>query len=136
VLGQTKEDFVKRFPSEESCIRFLEEVRWAGGHVRSPFTGGEAYAIRSRPGLYKCKDTRQQFTVRRGTIFEESHLPLRKWFFCIFLLTNVKERASSARIADLLGITQKTAWYMLDRIKDAASHPAFSASIRETPHVA
>jgi len=121
--------FKEAFPSEEACIRFLEKARWTGGVIVSPFSGNEAYRITTRPGLYKCRKTRQNFSVRHGTIFEESRLPLKKWFFAIFVLTASPTGVSSIQLAKYLGVTQKTAWFMLRRIRYAVKHEAFSESL-------
>jgi transposase-like protein len=115
-------EFMQKFPDEQSCINFLEKARWPDGVVKSPFTGGEAYRINTRPGVYKCKETRQNFSVRFGTIFEESRLPFHKWFFAIFLLHSLKKGISSVQIAKTIGVTQKTAWFMLHRVRYAVEH--------------
>lgn len=118
-------EFIQKFPDEQSCINFLEKARWPDGVVKSTFTGGEVYRIATRPGLYKCKETRQNFSVRQGTIFEESRLPLQKWYFAIFLLHSLKKGISSVQIAKAIGVTQKTAWFMLHRVRYAVEHQDF-----------
>jgi transposase-like protein len=118
-------EFSEQFPDEQACITFLEKSLWEDGEPTSPFTGLPAYRIGSRPGVYKCKQKRQNFSVRHGTIFEESRLPLKKWFFAIFLLHSLKKGISSVQIAKYLGITQKSAWFMLQRIRYAVEHEAF-----------
>lgn len=122
-------EFTEKFPTEESCIRFLVKSRWSDGKVISPFSGGESFAINTRPGLYKCKKTRKQFSVRKGTIFEESRLSLKKWFFAIFIMHSLKKGISSVQMAKYLGVTQKTAWFMLHRIRYAINHKSFSAPL-------
>lgn len=114
-------EFTEKFPSEQSCIDFLEKSRWPDG-VRSPLTGGDAYRIATRPGLFKCKETGQNFSVRNGTIFEDSRLPLRKWFEAIFLLHSTQERISSVHLAERLDVTPKSAWSVLRRIRYATKH--------------
>ena len=118
-------EFTESFPAEKSCIAFLEHSRWPDGNPISPFGGGAAYRIGTRPGLYKCKATGQNFSVRQGTIFEESRLPLKKWFFAIFLLHSLKKGISSIQLAKYLGVTQKTGWFMLQRIRYAVEHDSF-----------
>jgi transposase-like protein len=119
-------EFTEVFPTEQSCIVFLEKARWPDGELVSPFGGKGAYRFAGRPGLYKCKQTRRNFSVRYGTIFEESRLPLKKWFFAIFLLNSLKKGISSIQLAKYLGVTQKTAWFMLQRIRYAVEHKAFT----------
>jgi transposase-like protein len=133
-------DFTRTFPDERSCIAFLERIKWPDGIIRSPFAPSEAYRISTRPGIYKCKETRQTFSVRHGTIFEESRLGLRKWFFTIFLVSTNRQSVSSIQIAKSIGVTQKTAWFMLNRIRFAVEHedfqkplePAVSAVVSES----
>ena len=119
-------EFSEKFPNEQSCIDFLAKTRWLNGEVISPFSGGAAYYCKSRPGTYRCKDTRKFFTVRKGTIFEESRLPLKKWFFAIFIMHSFKKRISSVKLAKYLGITQKSAWFVLRRIRYAIEHESDS----------
>jgi transposase-like protein len=118
-------EFTQTFPTEGSCIAFLEYAIWPDGKILSPFSGKESYRLGTRPGVYKCKETRQNFSVRHGTIFEESRLPLKKWFFAIFLLNSLKNGISSIQLAKYLGITQKSAWFMLQRIRYGVEHDAF-----------
>lgn len=119
-------EFTETFPDEAACVALLEKARWHNGVPISPFGNGEAYRIGTRPGIYKCKQTLQNFSVRHGTIFEESRLPLKKWFFAIFLLASFKKAISSIQLAKYLGVTQKTAWLMLQRIRYAVEHKAFT----------
>jgi hypothetical protein len=114
--------FNEMYPDEASCIQFLEESRWPDGQPISPITGAEAYKIATRPGVYKCRRTGENFSIRRGTIFEGSRLPLKKWFFGTFLLHSLKDDVSSVEFAKYLGITQCSAWFMMQRIKHALSH--------------
>lgn len=72
-----------------------------------------------RPGVYKCGKCRKQFTVRIGTIFEESKIPLRKWLMAIHLMTSCKKGISSHQIAREVGITQKSAWFLCHRVREA-----------------
>jgi hypothetical protein len=125
-------EFTDSFPDETACIAYFEKSRWPDGVPISPFTGKEAYRLPSKPGIYKCKETRQTFTVRHGTIFEDSRLPLKKWFFAIFLLHSLKKVISSIQIAKYLGVTQKTAWFMLQRIRYAVEHKEFKKPLSGT----
>ncbi|MCW1913747.1 hypothetical protein OJ996_09185 [Luteolibacter sp. GHJ8] len=118
--------FTEMFPTEQSCIDFLEAARFRGGSVQSPFTGGECYRVTTRPGTFKCKETRQTFSVRHGTIFEDSRLKLRKWFFAIFLIHSMRGDITSVQIAKAIGVTQKTAWFMIQRVRSAVEHRSFS----------
>ena len=128
-------EFSELFPNEEECIEFLEKERFPDGAIQSPFSGGGSYHIKTRPGVYKCKDTRKQFSIRNGTIFEESRLPLKKWFFAIFILTSFKKGISSVQLAKYVGVTQKTAWFMLHRIRYAIEHGTFNQPLGGTVEI-
>ena len=119
-------EFFNKFPNEEACVKFLEKSRWGEGEIKSLFADCGVWRIKTRLGLYKCAKTKRQFTVRQGTIFEESRLPLQKWFMAIFLLHSLKKGISSIQLGKYLGITQKSAWFLLHRIRYAIEHKNFS----------
>lgn len=108
--------------TEEDCREYLENMRWHGEPV-CPHCGSISkhhYKLTQKgefKGLYKCKDCRERFTVRIGTMFEDSNLPLKKWFYAIFLFLAHKRGISSAQLARDIHVTQKTAWFMLHRIR-------------------
>jgi len=115
------------FVNEEKARKFLEDKRWPNGPV-CPRCGSIKFYILNpktdsrksvRPGVYKCAACRAQFTVRIGTIFEESKIPLRKWLIAIHLMTSSKKGISSHQIARELDITQKSAWFLCHRIREA-----------------
>ena len=118
-----------RLFSDETAVReFLEAKRWGKVGRHCPHCGcTTTYALVAkpgskspvRPGVYKCKACRQQFTVRIGTIFDESKLPLSKWLMAIHLMTSSKKGISSHQISRELGCTQKTAWFLNHRIREA-----------------
>lgn len=118
-------DLSTHFPNEESCHLFLIQHRWNGKPV-CPHCGNSEKVYIMRGGkLLKCakKDCRKQFTVRIGTIFEDSALPLRKWLFAIFIFASHKKGISSVQLGKDIGVKQGTAWFMLHRIRSAfANH--------------
>lgn len=98
----------------------LEHLRWPKG-VICPHCGSSRKIYRvSRSNSYKCSDCRKEFSVRKGTIFEESRLPLRKWFAATWLVTSNRKGISSCQLAREIGVTQKTAWFMLGRLREVA----------------
>lgn len=110
-------ELVDYFDSEEKCVQYLAELRW-NGKPQCPYCEHEhVYELKGKYPRWKCAACREQFSVRVGTIFEDSHLPLRKWFFAIYLATAHKKGISSHQLARDLKITQKTAWFMLHRIR-------------------
>ena len=110
-------DFRASFPDEESAIRYYESVRWANGVV-SPFDE-TSKVYKCKNGKYKCKNTGKYFTYRTGTFFANSKLGMRDWLYAIIMIANRKNAISSYQLADDLDIPQKTAWYMLHRIRTA-----------------
>jgi transposase-like protein len=115
------------FMDEEKARRFLESKRWPNGPVCPHCGSTNVYALTPkpesrrpvRPGIYKCGSCRKQFTVRIGTTFEESKIPLRKWLMAIHLMTSCRKGISSHQIAREVGITQKSAWFLCHRIREA-----------------
>ena len=108
--------------TEEDCRVYLENVRWNGKPI-CPHCGSISenhYKLTQNgefKGLYKCRDCGKRFTVRQGTMFEGSNLPLKKWFYAIYLFLSHKRGISSCQLAKDIGVTQKTAWFMLHRIR-------------------
>jgi transposase-like protein len=133
----------KLFQDEEAARKFLESKRWPNGPVCPHCTCTEVYTLTPktgskhpvRPGVYKCKKCREQFTVRIGTIFEESKLPLRKWLMAIHLMTSSKKGVSSHQIARELGVTQKTAWFLNHRIREAMRQEPLVGMLKGTVEV-
>jgi transposase-like protein len=115
------------FADEDSAREFLEGRLWPNGPVCPHCGGNEAYKLTAKPdskkpvrkGVYKCKDCRKQFTVRVGTVFEDSKIPLCKWLAALHLLTSSKKGISSLQIARELEITHKSAWFLTHRIREA-----------------
>ena len=118
---------VTALPDEKSCIRHFRAIRWPNGIV-CPHCGtiGDHYTLKDE--THKCgeKNCRKKFSVRNGTIFEQSRIPLKKWFLAIYLATSHKKGISSCQLARDIGVTQKTAWFVLHRINEAASSEKFN----------
>ena len=120
----------QNFGTEDRAREFLERTLWPNGAV-CPHCGslGKAYKLtpkpgkRShvRPGVWKCKICRKQFSVKVGTIFEKSHLPLRKWLIAIRMLNTNAKRMNAGQLHRALGITYKTAWSLTQRIQRASA---------------
>jgi|ERR1700674_82430 len=113
----------KRFHDEEAAYAWVEERIWPHGPV-CPHCGcfghaGKLSGKSTRIGVYKCYDCRKPFTVKVGTIFEDSHIPLRIWLQAMFLLSSSKKGISANQLQRTLGITLKSAWFMAHRIREA-----------------
>ena len=106
------------FNSEDKCVQHLAEIRWPNGPVCQKCGGLKRINYIAPRRVWWCGDCKQQFSVRVGTIFEESRLPLRKWFMAIWLLTGTKKGISSHQLAHDIGVTQKTVWFMLGRLRE------------------
>lgn len=112
-------EFLKKFPDERAARLHIEERRWHGAPV-CPHCG-EVHRIQTRKaeGYYRCLACKTDFTVRTGTIFERSHVPLDKWLYAIYLLVTSRKGVSSLQLSKEIGVTQKTAWFMLQRLREA-----------------
>lgn len=125
-MGMTKTpstllEAVTFFQNGQNCHDYMVAQRWADGVVRCPRCGSESvYYVEGRKGWEcKTKHPKRTFTLKTGTIFEDSALGLDKWLPCVWLIANAKNGISSHEIARALGVTQKTAWFMLQRIRFA-----------------
>jgi transposase-like protein len=113
----------KRFHNEEAAYKFVEARLWPNGPV-CPHCGGVERISKmggksTRIGAYKCYQCRKPFTVKVGTIFEASHVPMRHWLQAIFLMSSSKKGISSNQLHRTLGCTLKTAWFISHRIREA-----------------
>ena len=105
------------FNTEEKCIEYLAKVRWNGG-VECPYCASDkAYRLTTGRKNWKCNKCRKQFSIRVGTMFEDSKIPLRKWFVAIYLVVAHKKGISSHQLAKDIKVTQKTAFFVLHRIR-------------------
>ena len=106
------------FPDAETARTYLEGRLWPNG-ARCPVCGlGERVTAR-KGGFYRCNQCKEDFTVRTGTIFERSHVPLHKWVHTMYLLVTARKGISSMQLAKEIGITQKSAWLVLHRLREA-----------------
>jgi transposase-like protein len=105
-------------PDQETARRCLEDRLWPNG-PRCPVCGlGDRITTR-KGGFYRCNQCKEDFTVRTGTIFERSHVPLHKWIYAMYLVVTARKGISSMQLAKEIGVTQKTAWFMLGRLREA-----------------
>ena len=110
-----------RFPDHEACIEHLENVRF-GDDPYCPLCGSVKVARKGengRVGRWNCRDCKASFNVLSGTIFQKTRIPLQKWFLGIALMINAKKSLSSCQLARDLELNQKSAWYMMERIRAA-----------------
>lgn len=109
-------DLVRSYPTERSCVEALELLRWPDGVVSPYDSSAKVYNYGN--GRYRCANTKKDFNVRTGTMFHASRVSLQNWFVAIWLLTSDKKGISSYCLAKHLNVTQPTAWFMLQRIRN------------------
>ncbi|MBH1943150.1 IS1595 family transposase [Erythrobacter sp. YJ-T3-07] len=111
--------FFERFPNEEAAVAYFEKNRWGDephcGHCGST---NVAPVKNQKPMPYRCRDCRKHFSVRTGTVLAESRLPLHKWLMAIYMMTTARKGIPSTQMARELGVTQKTAWFLSQRIRE------------------
>jgi hypothetical protein len=123
-------DVTKQFPSDDECLAYIEQMRWPDGVVRCPVCGNDGISRITRKSqtknvrrkLYQCLEPtcKQQFSATSGTIFNDSHLPLHKWFMALAIVVDAKKGISANQLKEHLGIgSYRTAWYMTHRIRKA-----------------
>jgi len=116
---------MEAFPNEQAAIDHLQAIRWKHGAF-CPHCGSTKVYHFADQRNHKCGDCRKRFSIKVGTIFEDSKLPLRKWFMAIWLVTSHKKGIASTQLAKDIGVTQKSAWFMLHRLRHAAQTPSFN----------
>jgi len=107
-----------RFPNVETARTYLESPLWPNGTV-CPKCKTTGKITTRKNGFYRCNPCSLDFTVRTGTIFERSHVPLHKWLYAMYLLVTARKGISSMQLAKEIGITQKSAWFVLQRLREA-----------------
>ena len=115
---KTLQQAIIYFADPDNCLNFMVARRWPNG-VECPTCGSEEVRFISTRWMWECKGKhpRKQFSVKVGTILEDSPLPLDKWLIAVWMVANCKNGVSSYEVARTLGVTQKSAWFMLHRIR-------------------
>src|SRR3954454_15260712 len=121
-------DLEKIFPTELDCIKYFEKLRWKG-FITSPLdVNSKVYKCANN--RYKCKNTGKYFNVKTGTVFESSKIPLRDWFYVLYIFVNHKKGISSHQLSRDMGITQKSAWFILHRLRLGFECPIFKTMLK------
>ena len=125
-IPETLIDAVKYFSDADNALVFMVQMRWPGG-VKCPYCKSGRNSFLSSRRIWKCmdKECRKQFSVKVGTAFEDSPISLEKWLPCVWLIANCKNGVSSYEVGRALGVTQKTAWFMLHRVRLALQGEGF-----------
>lgn len=115
----TLQEAIQYFSDDLLCINFVASLRWSDGIAVCPRCESDKTSFLSTRKIWKCKDCKKQFSVKVGTIFEDSPIGLDKWLVAIWLIANCKNGVSSYEIHRAIGVTQKSSWFMLHRIRIA-----------------
>lgn len=116
---KTLQQAITYFANPDNCLRYMVAVRWPDGKITCPTCGSEKVSYLAKQRRWKCygKHPKPQFSVKVGTIFEDSSLGLDKWMMAMWQIANCKNGISSCELARNIGVTQKSAWHMLQRIR-------------------
>jgi transposase-like protein len=123
---KTLQDAIVFFSDPDRALAFAIVLRWPDGKIDCPRCGSCQHSFISTRRIWFCKDCHKQFTIKVGTIFEDSPLGMDKWMTAVWLICNCKNGISSYEIARDLGITQKSAWFMMHRIRGAMDSGSFN----------
>ena len=108
---------IQYFADPDTALKFMVSIRWPDGNATCPCCKSINAAFLATRKLWKCRDCSKQFSVKIGTIFEDSPLGLDKWLPAFWMIVNAKNGISSYELHRSIGVTQKTAWFMLHRIR-------------------
>lgn len=124
---KTLQQAIKHFSDYENCRQFMVAVRWLDGKVRCPHCDSEKVTYLEKAKLYRCygDHPKQKFSLKVGTVFEDSPIALDKWLPAVWLVVNCKNGISSYELHRAIGVTQKSAWFMLHRIRLAVQSKSF-----------
>jgi transposase-like protein len=111
----------KMFPDQETARKYLEGRLWPKGAKCPKCKSGDRITTR-KDGYYRCNACKEDFTIRTGTIFGRSHVPLHQWLYAMYLLLTARKGISSLQLSKELGIRQATVWFMLGRIREACGN--------------
>lgn len=122
-------DLFEAIPDEKAAIQYFRAIRWANGEY-CPYCGHPKIYPFKDGKTWKCAECRDRFSIRVGTIFEDSKIPIRKWLAAIWLITSHRKGIASTQLARDIAVTQKTAWFMLHRLRHAARTRSFNRPLR------
>ncbi len=119
--GITLAELFRMFPDDAAAERWYEEQRWPGGNRECPDCGSARYSVTKtrKPMPYRCRDCRQYFSVKKGMVMECSNLGYQKWVIATYMMTTNLKGVSSMKLHRDLGISQSSAWFLMQRIREA-----------------
>lgn len=116
---QTLKEAIEYFSDPDMCFEYVVNLRWQNGAVTCPHCDSVYVSFVATRNIWNCLTCKKQFSIRVGTIFEDSSLGLDKWLTAMWMVANTKNGVSSCEIARTIGVTQKTAWFMSHRVRAA-----------------
>jgi transposase-like protein len=124
---KTLQQAILHFSDKENCRQFMAFIRWPDGNVQCPYCGSTKVTWLAKANVYRCygDHKKQKFSLKVGTVFEDSPIGLDKWLPAVWLLANCKNGVSSYELHRAIGVTQKSAWFMLHRIRVAMESQSF-----------
>ncbi len=111
-------EIYKLFPTRESCLRFIEEIRWSH-KPRCPHCGADRVSELPRESRYHCNNCNTSFSVTVNTLFHNTRIPLQKWFLAIDIFSRTERKISVRKLAEILDVNKNTAWAMSTKLKKA-----------------
>ena len=129
-MPKTLLEAITYFSNEDNCRQFMIAIRWADRVVRCPYCGSSKVTFLATANVYRCygDHSKQKFSLKVGTVFEDSPISLSKWLPAAWLLSNCKNGISSYELARAIGVTQKSAWHMLHRLREAMTENGVTLS--------
>lgn len=129
-LPKTLLEAIRYFADKDTCHEFMVKMRWPNGEVACPNCECKKVGFIKTRRTWQCKECKKQFSTKVGTIFEDSPLGMDKWLPAVWLIANSKNGISSHELGRALGVTQKTAWFMLHRIRLAMQSGSFKKMLK------
>lgn len=123
-------EIFERFPTQESCISHLEQIRW-GGNPKCPYCKSDKQTPLSKEKRYHCNNCNTSYSVTVGTIFHHTHLTIQKWFLAVTLILNAKKGISVRQLARNLHVNRNTAWRISMKIGEAMFEPEQRGILQE-----
>ncbi|MCZ0933323.1 MAG: IS1595 family transposase [Oligoflexia bacterium] len=114
--------FMRKFNTEEKALKFLEDTIWIDGAFCHYCKSKEVSKKNKKTGFRRCRKCRKEFNVRTKTVFHKSKIELSKWLYAVYLLQTARKGVSSLQLSKQIGVTQKTAWFMLHRLREACKN--------------
>lgn len=125
-LPETLQEAIQYFSNPDNALDFMRSMRWQNGIVKCPYCQSESVSFLTSRRIWKCMGCKKQFSVKVGTVMEDSPIGLDKWLSAFWLIANAKNGISSYEIHRALGVTQKTGWFLLHRIRLAMQDDSVS----------